>query len=68
MLESLQDGQRPVLLTLRETAAELRLSERSIANLIADGRLPSIKIGRSRRIRRVDLDRLIADGAEGGAV
>ncbi len=39
-----------LLLTVREAAEELSMSPNGIYNLINAGRLPSVKIGRSRRI------------------
>ena len=44
-----------MLLTARETARELRLSERQVRRMMASGELPSVTIGRARRIRRADL-------------
>ena len=41
---------RVQLLTIRQTAEALQLSERSIQNLISSGQLRSVKVGRSRRI------------------
>ena len=50
-----------LLLTTTEAADELRVSRAYIHILMRDGRLPSIKIGAARRIRRSDLERLIAN-------
>lgn len=47
------------LLTCREAATYLAISERSIWLLIQSQRLPSIHWGRTRRIDRDDLDRFI---------
>lgn len=49
-----------LLLTVEEAAAELRIARRRIFELIKDGSLPSVKIGRSRRIRRDDLLEYVA--------
>jgi excisionase family DNA binding protein len=49
-----------LLLTVEEAAAELRIARRRIFDLIRDGSLPSVKIGRSRRIRRDDLLEYVA--------
>jgi excisionase family DNA binding protein len=46
-----------LLLTMEKTAEELSMSRAKVAALIARGEIPSIKIGRSRR---VPLDRLRA--------
>ena len=49
-----------LLLTDKESAALLRLSARTVRALIADGKLPAVKIGGATRIRRSDLDAFIA--------
>lgn len=45
-----------MLLTAEEAAAELRIARRRIFEMIADGTLPSVKIGKSRRITRAALE------------
>ncbi len=45
-----------LLLTVRETADELRLSERTVIRLIDTGELPSLLIGNRRRIERATLE------------
>lgn len=45
-----------VLLTRREVARMLALSERTVSALTATGELPSLKIGASVRYRRADID------------
>jgi excisionase family DNA binding protein len=42
-----------------EVADVLRVSERSVERLLASGDLPSVRIGRSRRIRGEDLQEFI---------
>jgi excisionase family DNA binding protein len=44
------------LLTRDEVAAVLNISKTFTYTLITDGRIPSIKIGRSRRVRPQDLE------------
>ena len=44
------------LLTLREVCATLRLSEKTVLNLINARSIPAIKTGRQWRIRSDDLD------------
>lgn len=51
---------RPMLLTIDETAAELRIARRRVYELINDGRLKSVKIGKSRRVRSSDLADYVA--------
>jgi excisionase family DNA binding protein len=45
-----------LLLTPEEAAAELRIARRRIFEMIGDGTLPSVKIGKSRRISRTALE------------
>ena len=47
------------LLTLRQVGQLLGLGHTKVAKLISDGSLQSLKIGRSRRVRRSDLDRFL---------
>src|SRR5215217_3904008 len=44
-----------LLLTYRETAEALGLSERKVKNLVAEHQLPAVSIGAARRIRTVDV-------------
>jgi excisionase family DNA binding protein len=45
------------LLTRREAAKFLAISERKFASLVAAGRIPRVRIDRSTRYRPQDLDR-----------
>jgi excisionase family DNA binding protein len=47
------------LLTIREACDRLKLSRASLYRLIARGELPTVRIGRARRVIREDLDRFI---------
>ena len=47
------------LMTPEEAAEYLKLSEGTIRNMAADGEIPKVKIGRSLRFRRSDLNRWI---------
>ena len=47
------------LLTLREVSALLKRSRRALEMDIAAGRLHSVKLGRSTRIPRVELERYV---------
>lgn len=51
------------LLTRREAAAYLRLSEPTIHRLATSKAIDRVKIGRRALYRREDLDRLITEGA-----
>ena len=53
------------LLTIRETAAFLRISEKSIRRLIAHRRLPCVRLGRRVRFDRSDLLRWVSARKEG---
>ncbi len=52
--------ERPLLLTIPAAAVLLSVSERTIRNMCADGRLTPVKIGGATRIRRGDVDALVA--------
>lgn len=49
----------PFAFSIEDAGAYLALSPRGIENLIRAGRLPSIKVGTRRVLRRVDLERLL---------
>lgn len=56
----------PMAYTARGVADELQISLASVYRLIAEGALPSFRIGRSRRVRRADLVAYV-DSLSGGA-
>ena len=47
------------LLSVQETAVILGVSRQKIQQLISDGRLPAIRIGRGWRVSTVDVTRLM---------
>ena len=49
-----------LLLTDKDTGALLGVSARTVRAMIADGRMPAIKVGGATRIRRSDVDAFIA--------
>lgn len=49
------------LVTTKQAAQILQLSERTVFNALKAGLLPSVKIGRSLRIRVADIDALIRE-------
>jgi len=49
-----------LLLTVPQAARMLQVGERTVSNLISDGRLPSIKIGGLRRIEYDTLKALLS--------
>jgi len=47
-------------LTIKDICAELQLSHETVRQWIIAGRLPSVKAGRQYRVRRSDLERMLA--------
>lgn len=45
----------PILIETRTAAEALSLSQRAVSRLIANGSLPSVKVGGARRVHRADL-------------
>jgi excisionase family DNA binding protein len=45
-----------------EVAELLRLNQQTVRNWIDQGSLPALRVGRSVRIKRSDLDRLLSEG------
>lgn len=54
----------PDLLTVEEAAERLRLSRGFLYQLIRRGEIPTVKIGKARRIRPADLERFITAHVE----
>lgn len=54
---------QPLLMTMREVQNELRLSRPAIYSLIERGVIRSIKLGRSRRFKRSEIESLCERGA-----
>ncbi len=54
----------PEILTLAETAALLRIGERTAYDLARQGRIPAARVGGQWRIRRKDLDAWLDAGGE----
>ena len=50
-------------LTVHEIAEHLKLNQQTVRNWIDQGRLPAVRIGRRVRVRRTDIDRMLAEGA-----
>jgi len=54
-------GESSLLLTYEDVANELKVSTRTVARLVGDGKIPSVTVGaRSRRIRRAALEEYIS--------
>ena len=49
------------LLTVKAVAQQLALSERSVWELIAHGAIPSLRLGRSRRVAVASLRRYVEE-------
>ena len=47
------------LLTVKEVEKYLKLGHTKVHQLLASGEIPSLKIGKSRRVRKTDLDRFL---------
>jgi excisionase family DNA binding protein len=54
-------------LTVAEVAELLRLNQQTVRNWIDRGSLPALRVGRSVRIKRSDLDRLLTEGYNAGS-
>ncbi len=54
------------VLAVKEVAALLKLSPRTVGEYAARGVLPSVKIGRHRRFSKRQLEALMASGEENG--
>lgn len=59
-----KDLARPskLLLTISETSQVLAISRSKLYELLNSGHLPSVHIGRSRRIRLRDIEEFVNDG------
>jgi excisionase family DNA binding protein len=54
--------EEPEYETAEEVAARLRLHLETVRQLLREGKLPGVKIGRSWRIRRKDLEEFLRPG------
>ena len=55
------DEQQHEWLKVPEVAEELRIARSRAYELVADGKIPSVRIGRSVRINRRELERWLED-------
>ena len=62
------DKQQHEWLKVPEVAAELRIARSRAYELVADGEIPAVKIGRSVRVSRKELDRWLEDQSYTDAV
>jgi excisionase family DNA binding protein len=63
-----QTPDHPLLLTPEAAARELSLGRTTIYELVATGKLRSVRIGRARRIAFAELERFVAERVEGAGV
>lgn len=54
------------MLTIKQAAQSMQLSERTVANMVASGSLPSVKIGSARRIAADALRAIAKSGTDTG--
>jgi excisionase family DNA binding protein len=47
--------------TVAEVADQLRVSNMTVYRLVQSGQLPAVRVGRSYRIRDIDVDRFLAN-------
>jgi excisionase family DNA binding protein len=50
------------LMTVAEAASYLRLTQKTVRHRVAEGTIPSVKVGRSRRFRRSEIEAWIEAG------
>ena len=51
------------LLTVAEVADTMRVSNMTVYRLIKSGQLPALRVGKSYRLRRADVNQFLADGS-----
>jgi excisionase family DNA binding protein len=56
----------PELLTVQELAHYLRVSLKTAYQLVSGGEIPAAKVGGQWRIRRAEVDRLLAEQSASG--
>ena len=57
-------AERPRFFSPKTLADELRLSERTVRQMLADGTIPSYKVGGARRVSHVDLDEYLVSARQ----
>jgi excisionase family DNA binding protein len=53
-------------LTVADVAELLKLNQQTVRNWIDQGSMPAVRVGRRVRVKRSDLNRIIAEGYQGG--
>ena len=57
-------AERPRFFTPKTLADELQLSERTVRQMLADGTIPSYKVGGARRVSHIDLDEYLVSARQ----
>ena len=52
------------LLVIKEVADILRMTPRTVRHLVDSGQIPVVRVGRSLRIRRADLEKILVPGKQ----
>ena len=52
------------LLVIKEVADILRMTPRTVRHLVDSGQIPAVRVGRSVRIRRADLEKILVPGKQ----
>lgn len=66
-LSQINTSKQPDLLNLKEVADLLRVSNQTIYNMIKDGRLNPVKMGREWRFMRKDIESIISNTSQAAA-
>ncbi|MBN9454932.1 MAG: helix-turn-helix domain-containing protein [Bosea sp.] len=53
-----------LMVTMREAAEALSISQTTLYSLISSGKLRSVKVGKSRRIKRAEIEAFMARGEQ----
>ena len=54
------------VLTVKEVADYLKVNERTIYRMAANGKIPAFKVGNSWRFKRIDIENWIEASSTGG--
>lgn len=63
-LSNLEKDQQPEVLNVEEVADLLKVSEQTVYNMIKDGRLKAVKVGREWRFMKQDIMSILSDNEE----
>lgn len=58
-LSNLDEGERPDILNVTDVADRLRVSSQTVYNMIKDGRLKAVKIGREWKFKQQDIESIL---------